>query len=499
MMNLRRLVAVAALFFALALAYAKIAPPGGSTTSFPGIIISPSGNDTNPGTVASPIATLTQCHRMMQAQTAGQKTACFLRSGSYTVSTWTMGSNETYSTYPGDPPQSAVITFTADQFGCWGCINLVFRNLSFINTTVSRNGRLFAFFPSANGIQAGAERNISFINNNFNVTVETAIQIYNTDNVYIVGNTFTNGTTDNYNTIGLTYDDSVAHTNVYIVDNTFINAYRFFVEIMSQPGNTPDALNIGGQVQSVHVDRNTFSGALGNQPGISVVGVAITGGSGQNTIAGNMFTNLSVVNNAAIEVGLPGTTTEFNWIHGWNWGIMQAACPGCVTDLNTVDIPATGSKNVISPDGGYTPGTGEWVGINYANDANGVHAVLGCQGIAVGAITGGTGGTDGTYANQAVTGGSGIGMFATFTVSGGATTAITITHLLGTGYTMADTLSSAFTGAPTGFSFKLANTTAGRNNPPGYCALGYNSWAATRPPVSPASRAIISSNGSTLP
>ena len=81
------------------------------------LIVAPNGSDSNPGTLSQPILTL--AHAQTLVRSASDKTV-YLRAGTYaqtvTLQLTSSDSGETWSTYPGDPVDSAILDYTGQSF-----------------------------------------------------------------------------------------------------------------------------------------------------------------------------------------------------------------------------------------------------------------------------------------------------------------------------------------------------------------------------------------------
>lgn len=137
----------------------------------------------------------------------------------------------------------------------------------------------------------------------------------------------------------------------------------------------------------------------------------------------------------------------------------QLGVPGrTVFSTNTTYFVSILSGTVVSGSG-YTYGTYGTIASPIAltsGSGAGAAAIINC-GVSTATLTGGTLYTDGFYYYVPMTGGSGSGMFASITVSGGAVTKVSVI-LLGTLYAVNDTLSAAAAnigGTGSGFTWKI--------------------------------------------
>lgn len=92
----------------------------------PAFYVSPSGSDSNPGTMSQPFATLTKAQGVMRGSTI--KTA-YLRAGVYSVTQMltltSADNNETWMTYPGDAVNSAILDASGMTFSNCGNNNVI--------------------------------------------------------------------------------------------------------------------------------------------------------------------------------------------------------------------------------------------------------------------------------------------------------------------------------------------------------------------------------------
>jgi hypothetical protein len=326
------------------------------------IVMDCSGNDANPGTLASPVRTFARAHALM----GGRTSHTYLR-GNCTypasINVWQY-SNETYEGYPADARMSAQVDISTTNVGCASCSNLAIRNLKIVGSNASDT--MLKFF-TVGGVPLN---NISIEANWLVDEVNQPLQVYNANNLFIRGNKFDVGTTHANDDISLPFNDGANHTGLFVTDNTFVNCTRFCLETQNQkPTKT--------QINNVHIDRNTCDNCVTMIRGSYGYISAVTGSGTGNTIIGN--TGSRAVGTPcfpSIEVAMGNATVSGNAEVNECYGFILSSNPGSVFQGNYFTFDLTTARQGFAPDGGYDKSG--WIGINHYNVGGGFTDVAGC-------------------------------------------------------------------------------------------------------------------------
>jgi hypothetical protein len=319
--------------------------------------VSPTGSDSNPGTLASPFLTLEKAQTAMRA---GSQKKTYLRAGTYTrtaqLALTSADNGETWATYSGDAADGAKLVV-----GGSGNFNLFeingasqISNITISNLTM--DGGTGGGFQAALRVDSATDHLIVTNNvfQNFPTVNVGAFYVYNSDYVFFQGNTVTNV----YQPISMHLTDHILHGHWFITDNTLGMPQRMGMEM--QDNNTP---TVG--VFDVHVDRNDITTwnhgpAFSNNIGLSFV--PFGPGGACNTIYGNTFHGTSGVGGWAIELVASNTYVSNNTMTNVDYGFFFAQDSGSLVELNTM----TGSPlNPFNKDGGWD--NTQWVGTNTLN------------------------------------------------------------------------------------------------------------------------------------
>lgn len=200
-----------------------------STPAF--VVTATGGNDLNFGTKASPFATLNKCHTAMQASATIKQ--CDLRAGSYSPGTLTMGVNETWTTYPGDPQNSAVITGASVNLASGVTINgistcnVTFDVSSTTNVTIG-NSSIGSFSCGSDSITGFPTTGLTLINNDF-TNIAGVGPFFTVIGMNIDGNHFDTCTPNDC----INIPQGTGHTGVpsFIRRNVFLRAYKAVMEV----------------------------------------------------------------------------------------------------------------------------------------------------------------------------------------------------------------------------------------------------------------------------
>jgi len=370
--------AVQAQAYLLVAAKANANPPLGAA-----YYMATNGSDSNDGLAPAtgnghgPFLTIGKCQTAMQSSTI--KT-CFIRAGTYTLSAvWNPGAGQTYWGYPGDPANSATIaTNGGNNFNCAASGNCA-ANIIIGNLTITGGTGNIIYFANANGLQIlqNVITNTSCSSNN------VTIQGYNSDNVYIQGNTINGcayGTGMASDTIGYAGNDSNTHTTMIVSDNTISGCARWCVEIWSNSGVSV--------MNNDHIDRNTMTNWDGTPSSGNTCGTLAAGGGGavsqvaQTTTPSVTFWGNTITANAAdktcswgVETSSNNASIEHNIFTNVGQVFVISHASGTEIENNTITLLTSGlpcqsfQPNCAgvseSQDGGYQGN--EWVGNNTVN------------------------------------------------------------------------------------------------------------------------------------
>lgn len=266
--------------------------------------VSPAGNDANPGTKASPVATLNHVSTL----TSPSKPLVFVRgnAGLFTQSTpWSVLSNQVYLGYPGDAtPEIDFSVGLSGNSGTGPFNNITIRGLLLKGTAATTDPIL----------QFSATNNLQLLDNDFVVTgTMGSFHIYNPNGLRLQGNNHTAPSNNGNNHGSITINDGKTHTNNIANSNTGIGCGRIPYEIQCINSEVLNGFN---------VDYNNFSGwdATGTTSagaiGISFVGAKSTSNTNV-TCSFNTLTQSSgntIPNLYGIEIDVYGVTTQGNVI-----------------------------------------------------------------------------------------------------------------------------------------------------------------------------------------
>lgn len=320
------------------------------------------GSDSNSGTFAAPFATLGKCQTAMQA--SGTIKTCYVRAGTYTIgATFSLSSNETFSGYPLDPNNSAIINTTlttTEEFLCNPCSNVTFQNFTFGN---GPTGAGVGQFRILNG-----SSNVHIESNIFNSTnASSALVLFDADPIYVRGNHFNNSGTNVQNVLNLNYDDANTHHGVYITDNVFnLCNYRYCAEVL-----------VNTTVTDFHFDRNNIqnwtssvNGVCGGFGATSFVSPNLAGDTNA-TVYGNTVTISSSFTNTcaqAFELVWNNLTTSNNTVTNASSAFSIGTSPAIFNNTITLQSANTVAGGVYAhgqDDGAYN--AAEWIGTNTVN------------------------------------------------------------------------------------------------------------------------------------
>jgi hypothetical protein len=303
---------------------------------------------------------------------------------SYSISSATntilANSNEYWVGYPRDGRAAAKITSRVPQpspLGCFGCSNVMLANVTLTGGTRAAPLIQFANSTGSNGVNA---RQIYLLENKFTNTLQQTLECYNCDDLFVQGNTFSNGTTNGNDNIGLAFTAgpvNTVHKNLFVTDNTIDGCSRICIETgNSDPAHT--------SVSHQHIDRNTFTDFDHiQQPVLSVTGVTSLAQC-CNTVSRNVATRApeGCSKGAAVglEIALPRTTVQSNQLSNFCSQMLIGACVGCVIEYNNLYMDTSGTwYDSFTRDGGYN--RTEWIGVNkiWVSRSTGTE-VTGCRG-----------------------------------------------------------------------------------------------------------------------
>lgn len=188
----------------------------------------------------------------------------------------------------------------------------------------------------------------------------------------------------------------------------------------------------GGNSGDLQYNNSGTLGGYGIGAGLNIVGnqlvsTSTTGGSTPSGTSGNIQYNAG----GGLFGGLSNSNSAYKFLTNDGGTSLSWANPANLVDPRTY--------------GAVCPGSGITGGLQSS-----------AQGVLI--TNGGTGYVNGTYAGVAVTGGTGFGAVATFTVSGNAVTSVSITTA-GTGFKQGDQISAAAgtIGGGSGFTAQVAH------------------------------------------
>jgi len=218
------------------------------------------GNDSNPGTRASPFLTFERAKTAMAG--SGDKTT-YLRNGTHVrTSPYTFNSNETGEGDPLDAPHAAIINATrittnGRAFICNACTNVAMRNFSFTSPPSLNGGAYPATTFSIENQSDGVYIENNIFAGNASAFDETTIYSGESLGIYIRGNTFQGPNSGQPITWSSGFTRT--YTNIYITDNNIAGCQRWCVEVISHAASTP--------MDHFHIDRNVFTDLAGD-PGL---------------------------------------------------------------------------------------------------------------------------------------------------------------------------------------------------------------------------------------
>jgi hypothetical protein len=324
------------------------------TNIVPAYYVSPTGSDSNPGTLNAPFATLQKAQQAMQ--NSDIKTT-YILAGTYEMSTaltlTSADNGETWAGYPGDPAQSAILQYSGSghlQVHIDGASNITFSDLNFDGGPNGGAGVLYgAIFIDNDSSDIYVENNL--FTNNFN---QSDLYIYNSDNIYYQGNT----SIGSYESVSGHVTDGSVDTGWFVTDNTISDFFRIGIELQA---NTA-----GSGLGDINVDDNVVSNfatsilpiAISFDPGVGTIG---------NTIWGNTITGTPGSFQWGVEFGGP-TDVEFNTMDGVDAPFFISAATGATIQNNILSnfgMDPPYNNYAFNLDDGFNDG--QWVGVNTLN------------------------------------------------------------------------------------------------------------------------------------
>lgn len=332
------------------------------------IYISSTGSDSATGVRAAPVRTPMRAKALMDASGGVQDTVYFM-AGTYSVSAWPTGSNETWAPDPTDPAYSVTINATAGLFGNTGSgtSNITIRDM-IINGTAATTDPVFEFAPVTGLNFLGIKGTMT--------STQAMLLVYNPQNCFIQGFDLEAPSDNGNNMIGIVINDSVPHSNVTVAGK-IRGCGRFPIECQNQHNEPLHDFHFDYlDVADWDVLGTTSAGAIG----ISWVGAKSTSNT-NCTLFGGTFAQApgnTIANLYAIEIDVWGVTIQNNTIENCTDAILIGKA-GLILD-NTI----TGAVNSFVDDGGGSyDETSVEIGLN---NINGV-AVTGCTGPGLCALT----------------------------------------------------------------------------------------------------------------
>jgi hypothetical protein len=350
--------------------------------------VATTGSDSNACTFAAPCLTFEKAQAMMMASSTVKTT--YVRGGTYVrTAGYTFNDGENWLGYPCDPPHSATIDATGltaggAAFQCDGCSDVVMYNFTFSGAPTYNGGA----WSDTNVLIQGGANDVYIDNNVFTGNLaaynETDIYSFNSNNIYIRGNTFLSSASGE--PISTPYTQAGTYSGLFITDNVIAGCQRWCIESQIQLTTIT--------VSDLHIDRNTLTGFEDpkNQcsdgdhfiGAISAAGPASTSVEWNtgSTIWGNTLTVPSTTTSCiwGIEIGWTGTSVEYNTFADVGVAMAIGGMPGTEMENNTLTLITTGSQQpgcgggacAFIEDGGYN-GL-EWIGTNSINGTK----VTGC-------------------------------------------------------------------------------------------------------------------------
>jgi hypothetical protein len=325
--------------------------------------VATSGSDSNPGTLAAPFASLARAQSAMQGSATIKTT--YLRAGRYTIeSTLNLSSvddGETWSTYPGDADQSAVLVAgasTSKIFNLYDSASVENITLSYLTFDGGSSGGsgAAAVFLSGNGNEIRVQSNLFQNNSN-----QSDFYVYNSDSVYFQGNV---SGPNELQPISAHLTDSKMHSHLFFTDNNLSHFSRMGFEIQTNSS--------GFAFQDVHIDRNVIANTgTGNSAG----NIAISFVSGAsvlcNTVWGNVISGISGNAEWGLELGTNNTSVEYNSTTNIDAPMFFSAASGSEVENNTLTNWHAGApyyNYAYNEDGGFNDT--QWIGMNDLNGSS---------------------------------------------------------------------------------------------------------------------------------
>jgi hypothetical protein len=346
-----------------------------SVTTVPAFYVSPTGDDTNPGTFAQPFKTLTKAQSAMQASASIKTT--YLRTGTYPLAAATGTSN-----CDGGMGSSAIDLGSADSGETWS-----YYPPDGFGSAVIDGGSTSATTGVACAFAASSASNLTFIGLQFQHLQYSAIWVNSSPNLTASDNTIHDLTVAVYNvggiavhsSSGVTVKNNFIHDVAYMgvgawgggMSNTTVsgNVILNSCTAAANPGgNDQDGGDCGaiylwdtthastnGVVTNNYIrDVNISSNGAGDYTGCCATGIYLDDGMSNVTVSGNVVT---------------GNKSQCFVIHGGNNdSYTDNLCdlgPSQYTRVMTyqwdsLDLPMTGNSvtNNVIVAGSASPGTG---------------------------------------------------------------------------------------------------------------------------------------------
>jgi hypothetical protein len=362
-----------------------------TTGAVSAVYVDCNGVDTNNGlTTSTPVLTFTKATSV--AASSGRSTI-YIRGKSFsggasctyapTSNTNSIGANSGLSWigYPPDGRNAAIVAPKYNTMGCGACNNITIANLTLDGTNSPTSNALIQY-ENSGGVFTF---NISILGNVFQNLGQNGLHIYNSNHIYINGNTFNNVgdvTLDDVIAYSITPGNDANYVDVNFNDNIFNGCTRFCFETQNQD-------TTGASLLGSHFDRNIFTnfdtaayGALSVTGAGFPAGVTASSSNPGSTIWGNTIIHSAVpcsrtgsTGPVGIEIALLYTTAENNIVQNTCYLMQVGGCTGCAILNNTITVAS--GDNAFAADGGYNET--EWVGTNTIIGSS-TNSVTGCPG-----------------------------------------------------------------------------------------------------------------------
>jgi hypothetical protein len=328
------------------------------TNIVPAYYVSPTGSDSNAGTLNAPFATLQKAQQAMQ--NSDIKTT-YILAGTYAMSTaltlTSADNGETWTGYPGNPAQSAILQYSGSnhrEIVIDGASNITISNLNFDGGT-SGGGDGDGNNVAGAVYVAGTSNNIyvenNLFTNNFN---QSDLYIFNSDNIYYEGNT----SIGSYEPVSGHVTDGSVDTGWFVTDNTISEFVRIGIELQVDTA--------GSGLGDVNIDYNVISNFATSILPIAISFIPGTGNTG-DTVWGNTITGTPGAGEWGVEFGGP-TDVEHNTMDGVDAPFVISAATGATIQNNALSnfgMNPPYNSYAFNVDGGFNDG--QWVGVNTLN------------------------------------------------------------------------------------------------------------------------------------